>query len=51
MLEPRAGAGGPCRLLGKAANTLSANEIWSAAVILAGATAPPLLWIHPDNDW
>ena len=50
MLEPRTG-GEPCRLLGEAVNALTANEIWSTAVKLAGATAPPLLWIHRGNDW
>ena len=51
MLEPSAGGGGPCRLPGEAVNALTVNEIWSTAVTLAGAAAPPLLWIHPDDDW
>jgi hypothetical protein len=51
MRAPRAGRGGPYRLPGEAVNALTANEIWSATVSLAGATAPPLLWVHPGNDW
>ena len=51
MRAPRAGSGAPCRSLGEAVDALTANEILSAAVSLAGATAPLLLWIHPGNDW
>ncbi len=51
MRAPRAGSGEPCRLLGEAVGVLIANKTLSAAVSLAGATAPPLLWIHPGNVW
>ena len=36
---------------GEAVGVLIANTTLSAAVSLAGATAPPLLWIHPGNVW
>jgi hypothetical protein len=51
MRAPRAGSGEPCRLLGEAVNALTANDILSAAISLAGATAPPPFWIHPGNVW